>query len=114
VFALCGAQSGLEEKFMINAIGFLVAVGAVSAILFALMMRADRGSRTRSRGGSSDDGGLSSAGDSWSFATWVGYSSEVSSSLTDNGCSTGSWDSGSFDSGGGGGDCGGGGGGSSD
>jgi uncharacterized membrane protein YgcG len=109
VFVLCIAQSNLEEKFMISAIGFLVAVSAVSAILFALMMRADRGGRSKLRNGASDDGGLSSAGDSWSFATWVGYSSEVSSSLTDNACSTGSFDSGSFDSGGGGGDCGGGG-----
>jgi hypothetical protein len=100
---------------MINAIGFLVAVAAVSTVIFVLMTRAEnvRMNRARSRGSSSYDGGNPS--DSWSIASWVGYSSSVdSSNATDTGaCTTGSWDSGGSDSGGGGGDCGGGGGGGS-
>jgi hypothetical protein len=106
------------EGFMIGAIGFLVAVGAISSICFVLITRAEntRPSRARTRGDSSYDGGTSSASDSWSFANWgLYFSSEASGNMTDSGaCTTGSWDSGSSDSGGGG-DCGGaGGGGSSD
>ena len=90
---------------MISAIGFLVAVAAVSAVIFILATRADN-VRARSRGSSSYDGGSSS--DSWSTANGIAYSSSTGTSAADSGaCTTGSWDSGSFDSGGG--DCGGGG-----
>src|SRR5271168_2689070 len=91
-----------EENFMIGAMGFLVAVAAVSAILFALMMRADnkRLSRSRSRGGSSYDGGGSFDTNSSSVASWFGFSSlsDVSGNAADSVCASGSWDSGSSDS----------------
>ena len=93
---------------MINAMGFLIAVAAVSAVIFVLTTRADN-ARARSRGSSSYDGG--SPSDSWSTASWVAYSSSTGTSASHgSACTTGSWDSGSSDSGGGGGDCGGGGG----
>jgi hypothetical protein len=92
---------------MINAIGFVLAVAAVSAVIFVLTTRADN-VRARSRGSSSYDGGSSS--DSCSTANWIAYSSSTDISANDSGaCTTGSWDSSGSDSGGGGGDCGGGG-----
>src|SRR5215475_7737345 len=106
---------------MISAIGFLVAVGAVSAVCFVLITRAENARLNRARGGSAYDGGISSDSDGWSLANWVAYSSSVTSSASseassnaaDSGaCTSGSWDSGSFDSGGG--DCGGGASGGSD
>jgi hypothetical protein len=90
---------------MINAIGFLIAVAAVSAVIFVLTTRADN-VRARSRGSSNYDGG--SPSDSWGTANWIAYSSSTGTSAADSGaCTTGGSDSGSFDSGGGG-DCGGG------
>jgi hypothetical protein len=89
------------EELVINAIGFLVAVAAVSAVIFVLTTRVDN-VRARSRDSSSNDGGSSS--DSWSTATWIAYSSSSGTSAADSGsCATGSSDSGSFDSGCGGG-----------
>ena len=79
---------------------FILAVAVVSTIIFMLSMRADRGRRASSDGGSSDPG--TSTNDGW-VASWFGptHSSDIS----------GSWDGG----GGSGGDSGGGvGGGSSD
>ena len=87
---------------------FLIAVGATSAVCFALMSRAERakGRRTPSDGGASYDPGVSSVSDGWSLTHWFG--SDHSGQSTDT---SGGWDSGGSD-GGGGND--GGGGGSSD
>lgn len=113
-------------------VGFLVAVGAVSAFIFALSRRLEKrragwGSSRRTVVSSDGDGGLSASSDPWSFASWIGRSETFepghhgsghhsdSCNAWDSGAS-GSWDS---SGGGGGGDCGsgggdGGGGGSSD
>ena len=95
---------------------FVLAVAAVSAIIFALTTRADRISDRISRRRASSDGsydpGLSSGSDGWSAASW--WFGNHSSQFTDT---SGSWDSGggfSGGDGGGGGSDGGGGGGSSD
>ena len=99
-------------------VGFLVAVGAMSAFIFALSRRMEKrragwGSSRRSVVSSDGDGGLASSSDSWSLASWFGGSessghhgsSHHSCDASDSGAS-GSWDGGSA-----GGDCGGGGGG---
>jgi hypothetical protein len=110
VSSLCDAQTGvLGRPYMLEAIGFLVAVAAVSAVIFVLTTRAENAGlrRARARGGASYDGGGSSDSDSWSSATWVGYHSSVQASYDaadSAACTSGSSDSGSFDSGGGG-DC---------
>jgi hypothetical protein len=89
---LCDAQNRYHG--MIATIGFLIAVAAVSTVIFVLMTRADnvRLDRARSRGGSYDG-----TTDSWSLASWVGYTSSVDSTNGTDGsaCTTGSWDSGS-------------------
>jgi hypothetical protein len=54
----------------VNTIYFLLAVSAVSAAIFALSMRADRGRRASSHRGSYDPG-VSSSSDS-SVASWFG------------------------------------------
>jgi len=104
---------------------FLVAVGGMSAFIFALSRRLERrrdgwGSPRRAIVPSDGDGGLSASSDTWSISTWFSgtetFSPEQhgsnhhgdSCNAGDSGAS-GSWDSG----GGGGGDCGGGGGGDS-
>jgi len=97
---------------------FLVAVGGISAFLFALMKRLERrhaawGSTRRSFVSSGDDGGLSSSSDTWSLAGWFagpGTSDPIHHGSSHHGdsCNVGesgasdSWDSG----GGSGGDCG--------
>jgi hypothetical protein len=101
--SLCPAQSiELFWSPAVQTLYFIVAVAVVSSIIFALSMRADRGRRGSSDGGSSDPG-VSSTNDGW-VASRFGptHSSDIS----------GSWDSGGGWSGG---DSGGGaGGGSSD
>jgi hypothetical protein len=102
--------------------GFFIAAGAVSAIIFTLVLRADRlRDRRRAYADSSahDCGGISSSNDSFNLLNWFGGSS--SSSSGDSCTSSSSFfsgDSSSSDSsdsscsdGGGGGDSGGGGGG---
>jgi hypothetical protein len=112
VFVLCDAQNRLLGKFMTSEItGFLIAVGAVSAVCFVLMTRVENKRLNRARsGGSPAYDGSSSGGDSWSFAGLGGSSSssEASGHTTDSGaCVSGGGDGGG-DSGGGG-NCGGGG-----
>jgi hypothetical protein len=87
--------------------GFLIAVGAVSAVCFVLMTRAEnvRLNRARSRDSSYDGGSVSSDSDSWGYSS----GSESSTNATGGACASGSWDSGGGDCGGGGGDSGGGG-----
>jgi hypothetical protein len=93
-------------------IGFFIAVGIVSAILFMLMTRADRISdRRRAYAGSAtaDTGGISSGNDSFWLLSW--FSGSPSSS-SDDSCTSSSASSFGGDSscsdGGGGGDSGGG------
>ena len=104
--------------------GFFIAVGIVSAIIFAMILRADRiRDRRRAYADSSarDTGGISSSGnDGFNFLNWFGSSSSSSSgdSCTSSSSFFSSGDSSSSNSsdsscsdGGGGGDSGGGGGG---
>jgi hypothetical protein len=106
-------------------VGFLVAVGGMSAFIFALSSRMERrragwGSQRRRVVPSDGDGGLSSNSDTWSFSSWFSGTESFSSEhhgSSQHGDSCNAWDrgaGGSWDSGGGGGgDCGGGGGGDS-
>ena len=100
--------------------GFFIAAGAVSAIIFTMMLRADRmRDRRRAYADSSarDTGGISSSGnDGVGFLNWFGSSSSSSSgdSCTSSSSFFSSTDSSSSDSScsdGGGSDSGGGGGG---
>jgi len=101
---------------MSGMIGFFIAVGVVSSIIFMLMMRADR-VRDRRRAyadaSAGDTGGISSGIGGYSLLDWFGGSSSSSSSSDDT-CSSSSYfsssDSSCGDSGSGGGDGGGGGG----
>ena len=99
------------NSLMINA---LIAIGAMSAICYALMIHVQNRSRRRSRAGAGADGGDSYSGsnDGFSLGSW--FSSDNSSvdssgSPVDSGTCSSS-DSGGGDCGGGGGDGGGGGG----
>ena len=94
---MCGAH--VSDQQMMT--GFLIAVGAVSAVCFVLMTRAEnvRLNRARSRGSSYDGGSVSSDSDGWGYSS----GSESSTNATGGGaCASGSWDSGSGDCGGGG------------
>jgi hypothetical protein len=102
--------------------GFFIAVGAVSAVIFTMMLRADRmRDRRRAYADSSarDTGNISSSGnDGFGFLNWFGSSSSsssgdscTSSSSFFSSSDSSSSDSSCSDSGGGGGDSGGGGGG---
>ena len=91
--------------------GFFIAVGAVSAIIFTMMLRIDR-LRDRRRAyadsAATDSGGISSSGnDGFNLLSWFG-SSTSSSSCTSSSSFFSSGDSSSSDSscsdGGGGGD----------
>lgn len=101
---------------MNGTLGFFIAVGGVSLILYWLMGRADR-IRDRRRAyadGSSDTSGISTASDA-SLLSWFGsrsWSPDNSCAPSDS-SGSGSWSDSSScsDSGGGGGDGGGGGGG---
>ena len=104
--------------------GFFIAAGAVSAIIFTMMLRADRlrdRRRAYAESCARDTGGISSSGnDGFSFLNWFGSSSSSSSgdSCTSSSSYFSSGDSSSGNSsdsscsdGGDGGDSGGGGGG---
>ncbi len=77
---------------------FVMAVGAVAAVCYLMMNRAERRAERRASGDSlrSDGGNYVGGADSWTTSAWFGGSHNSG---------------GSFDSGGGGGDCVGGGGG---
>jgi len=104
-----------NRDFAMNGtVGFLVAVGGVSAIIYWLTTRVEnRAARRSSDGTGSDysyDSGSSIGG--WSLTNWFS-SSNSSSDSSATSSTSGSWDSGGggSDGGGGGGDGGGGGGG---
>ena len=69
---LCPAQSMISDSegaAVMDTIYFLLAVAATSAVIFALMMRADRISRRR---GSSDGGASDPSINDSSAASWFG------------------------------------------
>jgi hypothetical protein len=93
-----------QEAIVADTIYFLLAVAAVSAAIFALSMRADRGRRGSSDGGSYDPG-VSSTTDS-SVASWFGSNHFGPSTDMFGSGDSGGWsggDSGGSDAGGGGG-----------
>ncbi len=87
---------------MNGTMGFLLAVGGVSTIIYWLSNRADRAARRSSTGdgsGSSYDTSTSSIG-GWSFTNWFSSSNSSSDSSSTSGAS-GDWSSSSDSSGGG-------------
>lgn len=113
-----GRRNTGAGRAMNGTIGFLIAVGIVSAAIFAWSMRSDR-MRDRRRAyadSSAGDGGTSYGNNGFGLLNWFGSSSSSPSSSGDSCTSSsssflGSGDNCSSDGGGGSGDGGGGGGG---
>lgn len=113
-----GGRTGRPREFrtesaMFGTAGFIIAVGIVSSIIFALSMRADRLSdrrRSYADGSTNDSGGIASGIGGYSLKDW--FSSSSSAPSSSDSCSSSSYFSGdsSCSDGGGGGDGSGGGG----
>jgi uncharacterized membrane protein YgcG len=99
----------LEKDFAMNGtVGFLIAVGGVSAICYWLMSRVEnRAVRRSSDGAGSDYSNDSSSIGGWNIANWFS-SANSSSDSSGTSSASGSWDSGGGSDGGGGGGGGGG------
>ncbi len=79
---------------MSGTMGFLIAVGGVSAILYWLMTRAENRATSRSSDGAgSDYSSDSSSIGGWSLTNWFS-SSNSSSDSSSSSSASGSWDSG--------------------
>jgi hypothetical protein len=98
---LCSAQS-IELFFVrspaVQTLYFILAVALTSTIIFLLSMRADRGRRASSDGGSSDPG-ISSTSDGWTTSWFSSNHFGPTTDLYSGSDSGGGWSGG--DSGGG-------------